>query len=85
MTTVTTSTSTRLLRLREVLHRIGVGRTTLYRWVRLGQFPRPRSLTPNGSTVAWMEAEVEAWITSKPATSGGTSWGTFASDAPQAA
>jgi prophage regulatory protein len=77
--------ATSLLRLPAVLALIGVSRTTLYRWIALGQFPRPRSLTPNGSTVAWLAAEVEAWITSKPATSGGTYGGMFQNEAVQAA
>ena len=81
MDTTTVSSNSRLLRLQDVLQRIAVSRTTLYRWVRLGQFPRPRSLTPTGSTVAWLATEVEAWITSKPVTNGGTFGGTFGNDA----
>ncbi|OOG64846.1 hypothetical protein B0E46_05465 [Rhodanobacter sp. B04] len=86
MNLVTSSTTApSLLRLKAVLQHIGVSRTTLYRWIHAGHFPRPRSLTPNGSTVAWLAAEVEAWINSKPATSGGISGGAFGSDALQAA
>lgn len=75
----------RLLRLPSVLERIGVSRTTLYRWIGQGVFPRPRSLTPNGSTVAWLSSEVDAWINSKPATNGGTYGGIFSLDAAEAA
>ena len=81
MDTTTASLAPRLLRLRDVLQHVAASRTTLYRWVRLGQFPRPRSLTPTGSTVAWLSTEVEAWIISKPATDGGTFGGTFGNDA----
>ncbi|WP_284322932.1 helix-turn-helix transcriptional regulator [Dyella acidisoli] len=70
-----------LLRLPAVLARVGISRATLYRWMRQDQFPRPRSLTPNGSTVAWLAAEVEAWITSKPTTSGGTFGGAISFNA----
>lgn len=79
------TTAPSLLRLKVVLQRIGVSRTTLYRWIHTGHFPRPRSLTPSGSTVAWLAGEVEAWITSKPATPGGSSGGSFGSGALQAA
>lgn len=74
-----------LLRLPKVLALVGVSRSTLYRWVALGLFPQPRSLTPTGSTVAWSAAEVHAWIAAKLATNDGTSAGTFQKLAPQAA
>lgn len=54
---------TRLIRLPEVQHRVGLGRSTIYRWMAEGKFPRPVQL--GGYTVAWSEAEVEAWIASK--------------------
>ncbi|BDW83591.1 hypothetical protein MACH24_30290 [Erythrobacter sp. Dej080120_24] len=51
---------TRLIRLREVQHRVGLGRSTIYRWMSEGRFPKPVQL--GGHAVAWVEAEVEAWI-----------------------
>lgn len=66
------NTNPALLRLPAVLARVGVSKSTLYRWSRAGQFPRPRSLTAIGSTVAWSAAEVDAWITSKLAANDGT-------------
>ena len=71
------STAPVLLRLPAVLARVGVSKATLYRWSRTGQFPRPYSLTPTGSTVAWSSAEVDAWITGKLAVNDGTFDGTF--------
>jgi prophage regulatory protein len=71
-----TNTPPALLRLTDVLACVRVSKTTLYRWSRSGQFPRPRSLTPNGNTVAWLAAEVYAWIESKPAANDGTFDGT---------
>lgn len=65
-----------LLRLPKVLALVGVSRSTLYRWVALGLFPKPRSLTPTGSTVAWSAAEVHAWIAAKLVTNDGTFVGT---------
>jgi prophage regulatory protein len=74
-----------LLRLPKVLALIGVSRSTLYRWVALGQFPRPRALTPTGSTVAWSAAEVHAWIAAKLAINDGTFVGTCTEARAQAA
>ena len=51
---------TRLIRLREVQHRVGLGRSTIYRWMAEGKFPKPVQL--GGYAVAWPENEVENWI-----------------------
>lgn len=67
-----TNAAPALLRLSDVLARVRVSKSTLYRWSRNGQFPRPRALTPSGSTVAWLASEVYEWIESKPAANDGT-------------
>ncbi|WP_028971342.1 helix-turn-helix transcriptional regulator [Novosphingopyxis baekryungensis] len=54
---------TRLIRLPEVQHRVGLGRSTIYRWMAEGKFPKPVQL--GGYAVAWAEDEVERWITSR--------------------
>jgi len=54
---------TRLIRLPEVQHRVGLGRSTIYRWMAEGKFPKPVQL--GGYSVAWAEDEVEAWIESR--------------------
>jgi prophage regulatory protein len=41
---------TRLIRIKEVQHRVGLGRSTIYRWMAEGKFPRAVQL--GGSTVA---------------------------------
>lgn len=51
---------TRLIRLPEVQHRVGLGRSTIYRWMAEGKFPKPVQL--GGYSVAWAEDEVESWI-----------------------
>ena len=51
---------TRLIRLREVQHRVGLGRSTIYRWMAEGKFPKPVQL--GGYSVAWAEDEIDAWI-----------------------
>lgn len=52
--------ATRLIRLPEVQHRVGLGRSTIYRWMAEGKFPKPVQL--GGYAVAWAESDIEAWI-----------------------
>jgi prophage regulatory protein len=62
----------RFIRLPEVLTRTGYGRTTIYRKMEDGSFPRSVKLggpleDPNAfdcRAVAWIEDEVEQWIES---------------------
>lgn len=51
---------TRLIRLPEVMNRVGLGRSTIYRWMSEGRFPKPVQL--GGHAVAWVETEVDAWV-----------------------
>ena len=60
----------RFIRLPEVLSRTGYGRTTIYRKMEDGSFPRSVKLggppiDPNvfdSRAIAWIEDEVEQWI-----------------------
>jgi prophage regulatory protein len=49
----------KLLNLLQVLARIGVSRSALYKWMAAGDFPKKVKM---GSRTAWVEAEVDAWI-----------------------
>jgi prophage regulatory protein len=51
----------RLLRLREVLQLVPLGRATIYRAIKLGDFPRPCKLL-GGRAAAWSQDEINAWI-----------------------
>lgn len=55
----------RILRMKDVTEKIGLGKTTLYKMIEQGRFPRPFPL--NGSEVltspvGWLESDVDAWI-----------------------
>lgn len=63
----------KMLRQSEVCERSGYARNTIWKKVRAGEFPAPRDL--GGGRIGWIEAEVEAWLQSRPR----ASW------APQAA
>jgi prophage regulatory protein len=53
----------RFLRLPEVKSRVGVGRSTLYRWMEEGRFPR--SVQLSRKCVVWKEADIDDWIASR--------------------
>ena len=53
----------RVLRLREVLERVGLSKSTLWRLIKARQFPRPINLGPRA--VGWIEEEVDEWISSR--------------------
>lgn len=59
----------RLLRLREVENMTGMTRSTIYRKMPLGRFPRPYRLGEGGG-VRWKKTEVDAWIAAMAATGG---------------
>jgi len=52
----------RLLRLSEVCHRVGLGKTMIYALIGEGRFPRPCKITT--AAARWSEREVEGWISS---------------------
>jgi len=54
---------TRLMRLPEVMHKVGLGRTSIYERIRMGSFPRPLQL--GGNSVAWINKDIDAWIAEK--------------------
>lgn len=51
----------RFMRLKEVIARTGLSRSTIYLMVADGRFPRQVRLGGSRS-VAWIEAEVEGWM-----------------------
>ena len=54
------------LRIREVLRMLGVSRSTLWRWIRIGDFPAPVRLGgPRTRAVAIRRTDIERWINSR--------------------
>ncbi|WP_082734892.1 MULTISPECIES: AlpA family transcriptional regulator [Pseudomonadota] len=51
---------TRLLRLPDVMARVGMKRSAIYQRMSEGKFPKSRSLGPK--CAVWIEAEIDAWI-----------------------
>ena len=50
----------RLLRLPEVMARVGLKRSAIYQRMSEGRFPKSRSLGPK--CAVWVEAEIDEWI-----------------------
>ena len=63
-----TSSGDRVLRLSEVQARCGLSRSSLYRKMRNGSFPE--GLKVGVRAVRWSEAEIDAWLASRPRATG---------------
>jgi len=51
----------RIVRMKVLLQRLGVGRATVYRWLSQDTtFPKPVPIGPN--TIGWVESELDAWL-----------------------
>lgn len=58
-----TPSEVRLIRLTLVLAKTGLSKTTTYRLIDKGEFPRPVSI--GARAIAFVESEVDQWIESK--------------------
>lgn len=57
----------RLMKRAEVEAVVGLARSTLYRLIAKGLFPKPRRLNgPNGAA-RWVQSEVESWVKAQAA------------------
>lgn len=50
----------RFLRLSEVQERVGLGRTSIYKMMGEGNFPKP--VNTLGRNVAWLDSEIDEWM-----------------------
>lgn len=62
---VASPSNLRIIRLPEVMKKTSLGRTTLYRMSKFGDFPESVSL--GGKAMGWVEAEIDNWIASRMA------------------
>ncbi len=54
---------TRIIRIPEAKRLVGVSRTTLYTWMRAGQFPAAVRIGPRA--VGWRESDITDWMHSR--------------------
>jgi prophage regulatory protein len=50
----------RIIRLKQVIDSTGLARSTIYKYIAEGTFPKPVSL--GDRCVGWVESEVQEWI-----------------------
>lgn len=50
----------RIILLKEVMSSTGLGRSTIYKLIGSGEFPRPVPIV--GRSVGWVESEIQGWI-----------------------
>ena len=53
----------RFIKLKEVMDKTTLGRSTIYKFIAEGKFPKSKSL--GGRAVAWLESDVEDWMLEK--------------------
>ena len=53
----------KLHRITGVMEKTGAARSTIWKWVKDGEFPQPFKLSPR--VTVWRESDIEAWIESK--------------------
>jgi prophage regulatory protein len=59
------NTPQRVLRKRDVVRRVGMSASTIYRLEQSGNFPR--RFRVGDRAVAWLESDIEAWVRARAA------------------
>jgi prophage regulatory protein len=57
--------SDRLLRIKELENKLGVKKSTIYKMIQAGEFPKPVKISERAR--GWREGRAEAWIASRRA------------------
>lgn len=63
MPSTVTHTPRRIMRLPEVIHETGFGRSSIYQFMQQGKFPKARRIGPRA--VGWDSSEIQAWVNAK--------------------
>lgn len=48
------------LKIKDVVEKVSLGQSTVYKMVAAGTFPKPFQIAPN--RVAWVESEIDDWL-----------------------
>lgn len=67
--------SERFLRVSEVLERTGLKKSTMYAMIQENQFPKPINISTRSA--AWLESELDNWMSRKIKESRGTDYRQF--------
>ena len=52
----------RIIRMKELVSKVGYARSTIYALIKEGRFPKPFKLVPNGRANGWLEETINDWI-----------------------
>ena len=52
----------RILRMPELVEKVGLKTSTIYAAINKNDFPSPVRLFPNGRAIGWLESEIDTWI-----------------------
>ena len=52
----------RIIRMKELVSKVGYARSTIYALIKEGHFPKPFKLVPNGRANGWLEETINEWI-----------------------
>ncbi|AJX19956.1 AlpA family transcriptional regulator [Burkholderia pseudomallei] len=53
----------RAIRIKQVIEKVSLSQSTIYKMMTEGGFPKPFQLAPN--RVAWIEEDIDAWLAKK--------------------
>lgn len=60
-----------ILRIRDIIRVTGLSRTSIWRYIKTGSFPKPISLgVPGSRCVGWYAREVQEYLDSRPRKTG---------------
>ena len=54
--------SLRVIRMKELVSKIGYARSTIHALIKEGKFPEPFKLVPNGRANGWLEETIDKWM-----------------------
>jgi prophage regulatory protein len=60
----------RIYKIHEVSELVSLSKATIYRLIRLGEFPEPRQLTPARTRVGWRGRDIIRWLSDLECDSG---------------
>ena len=59
--------TSRIIRMRELIEKVGYARSTIYALIKDGRFPAPFRLAPNGRAIGWFEDTIDQWLRDRAA------------------
>lgn len=62
------TSTTRILRMKDLPRKVGFQPSTLYEFIANGKFPPPFKLVPGGRASGWLESTIDAWLDERSTT-----------------